>query len=169
MDVSHAYPRVWSGEMRRDSGHENTINVQLIHLPLHLSSPHEDQRVRLPGILRNYNTIEDFNKADKLALLNDLGVQVSSPLSLLWRVCPKLMSRLLILGVRSMSIEWDTGGERDDRNAKSVSPTYIRRSKKVSILLLVRFPCIATETRVGSARRVGFVRCGRGMFVLVPG
>ena len=33
----------------------------------------------LPGVLRNYNTIEEFKRADKTKLLSDLGDQVRVP------------------------------------------------------------------------------------------
>lgn len=36
------------------------------------------ERAYLRGKLINYNTIEDFKKADKIALLNDLGQEVST-------------------------------------------------------------------------------------------
>ena len=35
----------------------------------------------LRGVLRNYNTIEEFKRADKAKLLSDLGDQVRVPSS----------------------------------------------------------------------------------------
>lgn len=48
------------------------------HLPCRNATlnPSSKTRVTLPGILRNYNTIEDFKNAEKSALLDQVADQV---------------------------------------------------------------------------------------------
>lgn len=46
-----------------------------LHSPSSTKAP-SAERVNVHGILRNYNTIEDFKNADKTALLDSLGDEV---------------------------------------------------------------------------------------------
>lgn len=50
-------------------------------------------RVNVHGILRNYNTVEDFKNADKTALLDSLGDEVRSFAKFMRRTCAHRIAR----------------------------------------------------------------------------
>lgn len=59
---------------QRDHADETLADI---HSHSSTKAPSAD-RVNVQGILRNYNTIEDFKNADKTALLDSLGDEVRS-------------------------------------------------------------------------------------------
>ncbi|KAM0747191.1 E1-like protein-activating [Meredithblackwellia eburnea MCA 4105] len=81
VDITASFTRGKTVKDRKTGEHVGlgcTIELDAASFEKSSSKGSSSDRVCLPGVLRNYNTIEDFKNADKAGLLDSLGDQIWS-------------------------------------------------------------------------------------------